>query len=336
MRYLLTLLSLVTVLNAGFDKVATTAAPFLKMGVGARAVSMGGGFVALANDATALYWNPAGMTYTRNLTAMASHNDWMLDIVHDYVAVALPLRSNERIGFSITSLTMGEQDVRTLANPEGTGLVYSVMDLAVTAGYARQITDRLSFGLSGKLIQLKAYNESAQTLALDIGSILETDFYGLKIGMALSNFGGDIQYSGRDLILKGDLDTEIEGNVASDVDLRTESWPLPLMIRIGMSMDIIGNEQAVLQSKSSRLTLVLDADHPNDGPEHVNLGLEYGLKGMLFLRGGYRHNYDQEKFSMGIGTQVVLPGLGKVRLDYGVKPMAVFGNTSVLSIEFLK
>lgn len=323
-------------LHAGFDKVATTAAPFLKMGVGARAISMGGGFVALADDATALYWNPAGMTYSQGVTATASHNDWMLDINHDYVGIILPGRSNERIGLSATSLTMGEQQVRTLENPNGTGLTYGVMDLAISASYARQITDRLSFGLSGKFIQLTAYNESAEALALDIGSILRTDFYGLKIGMALSNFGGDIQFRGRDLIVKADIDEQIDGNYNSDVDLRTEAWPLPLMIRIGLSMDLMGNQHAVIPSQFSRLTLALDVDHPNDGPEHVNMGAEFAMREMLYLRGGYRHNYDQESWTMGAGVRLDLQDLGQIRLDYAVKPMDVFGNTSILSVEFRK
>jgi hypothetical protein len=97
-------------------------------------------------------------------------------------------------------------------------------------------------GITGKFVQLNAYNESASTMAIDVGSILRTDFYGLRIGMALSNFGGDFQFSGRDLILKADIDDDIDGNYSTDVDLRTEPWPLPLMIRIGLSMDILGGE----------------------------------------------------------------------------------------------
>ncbi len=306
------------------------------MGVGARAISMGGGFVALANDATAPYWNPAGMTYTQGVIVVASHNDWMLDINHDYVGLIMPGRNNERIAVSFSSLTMGEQPVRTLKNPNGTGIAYGVMDLAISTSYARQITDRLSFGLSGKFIQLTAYNESAEALALDIGSILRTDLYGLKIGMTLSNFGSDIQFSGRDLIVKADVDEQIDGNYNSDVDLRTEAWPLPLMIRIGLSMDMIGTGDAIIPNQFSRLTLALDVDHPNDGPEHVNMGAEFALREMLYLRGGYRHNYDQESWTMGAGVQLDLQGLGQVRLDYAVKPMTVFGNTSILSIEFRK
>lgn len=338
MRRLLILCLFVSVSFADFDKVATTAAPFLKLGVGARAMSMGGAYVALANDGSALYWNPAGMTASSKATVLVSHNDWMLDIAHDFVGITLPARQGEAIGLAITSLTMGDQPVRTLADPDPAdhGLVYGVMDLAVSVGYARQVTDRLSIGLSGKYIGLTAYNEHAQTYAVDMGSILETDYHGLKIGMTLSNFGGDLQYTGRDLIVKVDTEDGIDGNYSSDANLSTEPWPLPLLIRIGVSMDLMGSGPALIANDFSRLTLAVDADHPNDGPEHLNLGLEYAMKEMFYVRGGYRSNYDQETWTLGAGVHLDLNGLGRVRLDYAVKPMAVFGNTSILSVEFSK
>ena len=336
MRRLLLLVVIVSIALADFDKVATTAAPFLKLGVGGRAMSMGGAQVALADDGSALYWNPAGLTSARTPTLMVAHNDWLLDITHDFVGLSLPIRPGEAIGLAFSALTMDDQPVRTLEAPEGTGLVYGVMDLAISAGYARQISDRLAFGISGKYINLSAYNEQAQTFAVDLGSILVTDFHGLKIGMALSNFGGDLQFTGRDLIVKVDTDDAIDGNYSSDASLSTEPWPLPLMIRIGLSMDLLGSEPAWIRSDYSRLTLALDADHPNDGPEHLNLGVEYALREMLYFRGGYRHNYDQESWSMGAGVKLQLNGLGRVKLDYAVKPMAVFGTTSILSVEFSK
>ena len=337
MRKLLILLtSIVSLSYAEFDKVATTAAPFLKMGVGARSTAMGGGFVALANDGSALFWNPAGMSHAKNIGISASHNDWMLDLSHDFVGMIIPARQGEWVGLSMTSLTMGEQPVRTINDPKGTGLVYNAMDLAVSASYARQITDLLSIGVTGKFIQLSAYNERASTFALDIGSILTTPHHGLKIGMALSNFGDDILFEGRDLIVNTDIDTDLDGNYQSDANLRTEPWPLPLMIRIGISMDIIGPGDAPIQSSLSRLTIAMDADHPNDGPEHLNLGAEYAIREIFFLRGGYRHNYDQEAWTLGAGVNLRLSGLGAVKLDYAVKPMTVFGNTSVLSVEFSK
>ena len=319
-----------------FDKVATTSAQFLKLGVGSRAIGMGGGFVALANDGTAAYWNPAGFSSMNSMTATVSHNNWILDVNHDFLAVIIPSRENEWVGLSVSSLTMGEQPVRTPLEPDGTGLMYGVSDMALGLSYARLITDRLSFGITGKYIHLSAYNETADAMALDIGSILKTDFYGLKIGMALSNFGSDLKYAGRDLIVKADIDDDLDGNYQNDADLQTEPWPLPLMIRIGFSVDLMGQDEAFMQNDFSRLTLAVDADHPNDGPEHTNFGMEFALREMLFIRGGYRNNYDQESWTLGAGVQMDLMGQGKIRLDYAVKPMTVLGNTSILSIEFRK
>jgi hypothetical protein len=336
MRKLLLLLCWSSLIFADFDKVATTNAQFLKFGVGPRAMGMGGGFVALANDGTATYWNPAGLTSLKTMTSTLSHNTWVLDIKHDFLSLVLPTRENEWIGLSASSLTMGEQLVRTELDPdpEPDGLTYGVSDMAIGVSYARLITDRLSFGITGKFIHLTAYNEKASAMAIDIGSILRTDFYGLKIGMALSNFGNDLKYEGRDLIVKADIDDDLEGNYLNDADLQTEPWPLPLMFRIGVAMDLIGVGDAVLQSDVSRMTFTLDADHPNDGPEHLNFGVEYGFRELIFLRGGYRHNYDLETFSMGVGIKIPLSGSNRIKLDYAVKPMDVFGNTSILSIEY--
>ena len=88
-RLLIVLLSFSSVAFGEFDKVGTTTAQFLKMGVGARARGMGGSFVALADDGTAHYWNPAGMVATEGISSTFSHTDWALDITHEFVSVTL-------------------------------------------------------------------------------------------------------------------------------------------------------------------------------------------------------------------------------------------------------
>jgi len=334
MRKLLILLILTSVALAEFDKVATTAAPFLKLGVGSRATALGGAFVARADDGFATYWNPAGMLAAREPTAAFSLNDWALDIQHQYASIIIPTDIHGRLGLSVSALTMGEQEVTTVDEPNGTGLYYNAMDLALGLSYARQVSDRFRLGMTVKYIQLSAYNETAQTMALDMGTLLRTDFYGLTIGMSLSNFGGELRYEGRDLITRAGLDQGVDGSYDADATLTTESWPLPLLIRIGVAIDLMGPENAVIPNQFSRLTLTLDGDHPNDGPEHVNLGAEFALKEMIYLRGGYRHNYDEERFTMGVGLRLDLGLLGETQLDYALKPLGPFGTTSILSIEF--
>ncbi len=316
-----------------FDKVGTTTAQFLKLGVGARAMGMGGSFVALSDDGSAMYWNPAGMVNQKDLATTFNHHNWALDISHDFVGVSFPTGRSGVLGLSLTTLSMDEQDVTTVNEPDGNGQTYSVMDMAFGISYAHQISDRFSYGQTVKFIRLMAYNEIANTVAIDIGMLLQTDFHGLKIGMCLSNFGGEPQYEGRDLIDKADIDEDIAGNNLSDVTLTTEPWPLPLLFRIGIAADLLGKNDAFISSNRNRLTMSLDAEHPNDSREHLNLGCEYSFNELFFLRGGYRFNYDEEYMTFGTGLKINLGIFGKTFLNYSVRSFGPFGNTTQISMD---
>ncbi len=334
-KYITFTLLFITVVfgGSGFDKVGTTTAQFLKLGVGARAMGMGGGFVAVSDDGSAMYWNPAGMMNQKKINTTFIHNNWALDISHDFISVSFPTGRSGVLGFSLTALSMDEQDVTTIAEPDGNGQTYSVMDMAFGISYARQISDRFSYGHTVKFIRLSAYNEIASTVAIDIGMLLQTDFHGLKIGMCLSNFGGELKYEGRDLIEKADINDDIEGNYLSDVNLRTEPWSLPLLFRIGIAMDLVGKKDAYILNARNRITLSLDAEHPNDSAEHLNLGCEYSYNDLFFIRGGYRFNYDEENLTFGAGVKLELGILGKTFVNYSFRPLGRFGNTNQFSIE---
>jgi len=71
--------------NIDVSKVGTTAAPFLEIDVGSRAIGMGSAFVAVANDATALYWNPAGISRLPGNEMVFIHSAWIADINYDFV-----------------------------------------------------------------------------------------------------------------------------------------------------------------------------------------------------------------------------------------------------------
>jgi hypothetical protein len=316
-----------------FTKEGTTAAQFLKLGVGARAMGMGAAYVALVSDGTAHYWNPAGLAGLESVSTTLMHHNWVLDIKHDFLSLSAPVGTAGVLGASLIVLSMDEKEITTVRDPDGTGLYYKVQDLALGVSYARQVSDRLRYGVTLKYISLQAHNEHAQTMAVDLGSILQTGFYGLKIGMALSNFGGNIQYDGRDLIDKTDIDDQMAGNVLTDARLATETWPLPMIIRIGIASDLIGLRDALLSSSLQRLTLAVDAVHPNDAPEHLNIGLEYAIREFVFLRIGYRHNYDLEELAFGAGLRLPVPALSLATLDFAVIPMELFGNVTRTSLE---
>jgi len=317
---------------SGFSKVGTAAAQFLKIGIGARAMGMGETFAAVANDATTLYWNPAGLTNLSGISLAVSHSVWFADISHDFVGLAVPWGSSDVLGISAIALNTSEQEVTTVDQPDGAGIFYDVSDIAIGLSYARALTDRFSSGMTVKFIQQNAYNETASSVAIDIGTHLKTGYHGLTIAMCLSNFGGKMQLQGRDLITVVDIDQDIEGNYNTDARLKTEPWPLPLNFRVGIAVDILGSSEAFMPMERNRLTLAIDANHPNDNDERLNFGGEYSWNEILFARVGYKINYDVEKWAFGGGLKFYI-GQQKIRVDYAMVDFGDLGKVSRFSAE---
>ena len=299
-------------LFAGFPKVGTTSAPFLKIGVGARAVALGGNYTALANDASALYWNPAGITSLSRISISANHTRWFAGITHDVVLIAVPVSDAVAVGLDLTYLSSGDIEQTTLAEQEGTGIFYDATDFALGFSYAQKLTDRFSVAVKGKYISQKIYNETASTFAMDFGTTYYTDFKGLRIGMNMANFGGNMQMAGNDLVeVKEDPYT---GSLSETVR-NTESWPLPIIFRVGVAVDILGSREGFIIDPTNRLTMVMDAMHPNDNNETIGGGLEYEWNEFLALRVGYKANHEIQNFSIGGGLHFVLSGV-HFNIDY--------------------
>lgn len=321
-----------TSFGGGFSKVGTASAQFLKIGVGARAGGMGGAFAAVSNDVSALYWNPAGITGLSSLTSGFSHSQWFADISHNFAGIAVPLGSSDVLGLHAISLNTGEQEVTTVEKPDGAGIYYTVSDLAIGLSYARSLTDRFSVGVTAKYIQQIAYNESASTMALDIGTSLRTGFHNLVIGMCISNLGGTMKLEGTDLIALADINKSISGEYNPDARLKTEAFPLPLNFRVGIAMNILGAEDPLVQLEGHRLTLAVDGNHPNDNNERVNIGGEYAWDETFFVRAGYKINYDTEKWGMGAGVKVKV-GNQRLTFDYSQIDFGILGKVSLVSLE---
>lgn len=313
------------------SKSGTAAAQFLKIGVGPRAAALAGSFTALANDATALYWNPAGAAAIEKKMFFASHTEWFADINHEYLGMVVPLSLSSTVGVSFISLSSPEMEQTTVAEPEGTGIYFNVQDISIGLTYSRRMTERFSFGLSGKYIQQSIFNESARTMAVDIGGILHTGFNGMRLGIAMTNFGGKLRMDGRDLIVSYDNSQQQTGNPLTPAKLETQSWPLPTSFRIGLAMDVIGLKEGFLLRESQRLTFLVDGYHINDAAETVSFGLEYGWNDNFFLRGGYRLNHDMESFSVGTGVQIPL-GQWMIQADYAISNMSDLGYVQRIGV----
>jgi len=295
-------------------KSGTAAAQFLKIPVGARAVGMGGAYVALTGDATSMYWNPAGLPLINNSgTVVFAYNRWLADTQFNYVAAAVRMGNLGVLGLSFTALSMADMEVRTEFEPEGTGEYFSAMDLALGVSYARSITDRFRLGFTMKYVRQQIWHMSASSMAFDMGIQFQTDFKWLTLGMCVSNFGPKLQYTGKDVFINYDFDPDQWGdNENIFANLQTDKWDLPLLFRFGLAMNIMDNEW-------NQLTGVVEARHPNDNEESLNMGLEYGFRQRFFLRTGYQTLFESKSergLTLGVGIVYYLSENLPLRFDY--------------------
>ncbi len=315
-------------------KVGTTAADLLNIDVGARATGMGGAFVAVASDVTSMYWNPAGIARFSGTQAVFSNMDWIADLAFNYAGVVLPFGNLGTIGLNATFLTMGEMEVTTIGQPEGTGEKFDAGSYTFGFCYARTLTDRFSIGFNAKYVREQIYHSHAQGLALDVGTLFTTDFHGLQIGMNISNFGTKMQMTGRDMLIQKDIDETVSGNNETiNGNLGTDQFDMPLMFRIGISVDILKG------AGNSNLIMALDALHPNDDEESMRLGGEYILRNMFSLRAGYQSLFVKEAekgLSLGAGLRYPLMGQAEIVIDFAYVDFGVFNNVQqfTLSMRF--
>ena len=311
------------------DKTGTTAAKFLHMNVGSRAVGMGGAFTSIANDATAMYWNPAGLGFHKVKEVFFNHSNWIADISFDYFGFSLPLLNNQFFGLNITSVTMDDMEVTRYGN-ENTGETFSAANYAVGATYSMNLTDRFSIGFNGKYIQENIANNRAAGIALDIGTLFSTP-YGFMLGTSISNFGPKMNMTGDDLLVPVDIDETIEGNNESVTGyLSTDKFDLPLILRVGISDDII-------LGYLGRLTWAFDVNTPNDNTMFLNAGIECGFfQEMFVLRAGSNSLFlnDREKeFSLGWGINMPDVFNKSMHINYSVETLSHLGALHQFSIQ---
>ena len=313
------------------SKVGTSAATYLEIPVGAPAIAMGGAFVSVANDATALYWNPAGIALIPRNEVVAVHTNWIADTKFDFGAFVLPLGDFGALGFSFTSLSMADMKVRTVEQQEGTGEYFSAVDLAAGISYARKLSDRFAIGFTGKYLQQSIWHEKASAFAIDAGTSFRTDLLGgIVIGATLTNFGTAMQLSGRDTRQFIRIDpTKTGSNDRIPANIEMESWDLPLQFQFGVSTNIINNE-------NYRWAVAVDAMHPSDNFGSMNIGTEFAYLNIFFLRGGFQSLFldDAEggfSFGVGLASGSLSKDLG-LKFDYAFRDMGRLQSIHTFSL----
>jgi len=331
----LLLFGLVPASQAQKSRAGTATANFLEIGFGSAGSAMGEAYVSVVEDLSAMYWNPAGLGYMDQSEVQFTIQPWFADISTNFVGAALVLPRVGTLGLGITQVGYGDIPVTNLDYQEGTGEIFSANEYAFAFSYSRRLAQWFAFGASAKYITTQIWHTSASAVAFDLGVKLNTHFFsptgdkanGMNIGMSISNYGSRMSFDGMDLLQTVDILPDQEGNYQfSPAKFRTVEWELPLIFRVGVALHPIVLDQ-------HRLTLAVDALHPNNNTESVNAGAEYQLKvpafGSFFLRGGYKALFmEDSEYGPTFGGGVFMNMLGNVglRLDYSYKSMGLLGN----------
>jgi Type IX secretion system protein PorV len=305
-------------------KTGTTAAKFLSIGVGPRANAMGGAFTSIANDASAIYWNPAGIALSNQYQAFFTYTNLYADLKLDYFGIVLPAGDLGNFAASVTALNYGDIQVTTEDQPEGTGETFSPGSYEFGFSYAKSITEDFLVGATAKLVTETIYHSSATGVAFDIGTIFRTPFSGIRFASSITNFGTKMQMSGNDLLIRYNVDPQRAGsNSTVDANIAADKFDMPLRLQIGMSRDFIFLE-------NQRFTLAVDGIVPNDNDQWVNVGGELAFfDDMLSLRGGYKSLFlkdSQEGLTLGAGLRYKRAGFIDLEIDYAYQKFDFLGN----------
>jgi hypothetical protein len=297
------------VMHAQNANLGTSGAVFLKIPVGPRAASLGGAFTSCGDDASALFWNPAGSADVKGSALIASHEEWWAGSRLSHAAFVQSFGEIGSFGLSFTSMNMDKIAVTTEDDPEGTsGQTFDAQDLMLGITYARNLTEEFSVGITAKYVHQRIWNESAGGLAVDIGTLYHIGYRDLRLGMSVTNFGGDLTFEGRDLTVDYDVNSAISTERLLPAQIQGEGYPLPLHFQVGICMSpYISDELSVL--------LATDVVHPNDNDEIVCAGIEMTVLQRLTFRGGYRFGDDTARWSVGVGAQVPT-GTLNIGFDY--------------------
>lgn len=303
-----------------YSRVGTAGFQFLKLPTNARGAGMGGVSSATAyGDASSSFSNPASIVDVPDNDFFFGNMKWVADIEYYTTSYVKNLGNYGNIGFNLAYLNYGTM-VRTenladdfgniLPVTEGLG-TFSAYDLAAGVSYAQQITSQLQIGGIVRFIQEKIDDARTSTWSLNIGTLYWTGLGSLRISMLGENFGPDAQF------------TSYAGRIEqTPVKIRT-----PMMFILGAAYDIISPDK----DDNQRLTVVGEYVKPNDGPEKVNIGMEYFLFHNIYLRGGYRFNYDEERFTFGLGIEYSLADNVKIKLDYAYMDVGRFNQVNLLT-----
>ncbi|MDX9758129.1 MAG: PorV/PorQ family protein [Bacteroidota bacterium] len=280
----------------GGQRAGISSLQFLKIGGASRAAAMAESFIAVADDASALQYNPAGMVQFDGHEAIFTHTGWLVDLQHEFVGAVYRIDEDDAVGVSFTSLHTDDMEIRTETQPFGTGRYFSYGDIAVGLSFARRLTSQFSFGATVRYVEETIDVLKTRALMVDLGTYYWTGLGTTRFSVAVSNFGNNVSPEGTLDLPRGEARNTFQ------------EFSPPTTFRIGFAFEPIEDE-------TNRLTTSIQLNHPNDNSENVAVGVEYAWNSLFFVRAGYKLNVDEEGLTAGAGINAPL-SVARLGVDY--------------------
>lgn len=303
----------------GDSRSGSTGMQFLKIGPDARAMSLGGAVVATVDEASAMFWNPAGIaqTDTGKANFQLAHTAYFGDISANYLGAVSKLGKYSYFGFQVFKMDYGTMKETTEFESQGTGRTFSVNSYYVGLSYAQVLTNSFSFGVNARYANEGFPGISVHNVLFDLGLKYNVGVKNTRFGVSFSNFGFNVNPEGEARILKFSGPTDVTNFTTVTV---------PGIFRVGAAFD-------PLAGYMHNITVAAQLNHPTDNNETYGIGAEYAFKRLLFGRVGYEFGSDERYIapSAGIGLKLRRK-YGALSIDYGYLAKAYLGGLHYITL----
>ena len=329
---LLLVLATQVLVAGGANRTGTGGAPELLIPVGARDIGMGGSTVSTTSGIDALFWNPAGITKSSSSSNLLfSHMSYIADIGVEYGAVTVNFADLGTIGLNVKSLSVGDIPVTTVDNPDGTGQVYNPQFFIGGLTYARQLSDRISVGVTTQYISEHLAQANSSGFAFNAGVLYDNlgSINGLSLGVAVKNIGPQMSFGGAGLLINANATSQQSG--PQYYDNPSQPFELPSTIEFGVGYQ-------VPLSGENGLLIATTFENNNFSDDEYKVGGEYSYNKMFFVRAGYDFAPNLEKaaylygFTAGAGVLVESEGT-TVGVDYAFRSTQYFSGNHIISLR---
>jgi hypothetical protein len=285
-----------------FAAVAVSAADrgtglaFLRVGVGAGAAGLGNACVSRVDDATATFWNPAGLARVPTLDVVFMHNEYFQDLRFEFLGVARRM-GRHAVGASFTGFYTGDDALERRDRDGNFEGHFGSYDMAVSAGYAYRVRDDLAAGVDVKYLSENIDRTNANGYAFDLGAQWDTPVDRLQVGISLVNLGPPMKF------------------IEDEFDLPA-TWQ--------------GGGTYAVPVWAGEFAVSAEARKVRGDDAGLNVGASYEYRELVSARAGYRSGLDSEDASFGLGFR-----RDRFRLDYAFVPYDNdLGNTHRVGVAY--